>query len=266
MWALSIIASFAVSFVLRLQGARQLHFEEAPRLHELVAHLSIAARIPRPHLYVVRRLQPNAFSLGTGFRTASIILTSAALDELDDAELCAMAAHELAHIALGHTRRATLVAALAAVLMRVGAMPGLRGRTLGAVSSRRMFARLHRLGTPLARDLAADRAAARLLGDALGLAALLARLKECSTWGEPVSIADAGTPFTAPTVEGGSLDERIHRLRRMDAEIQGRRAKALLRRSVRRRSRFYPRSRAPHPKRGYRGLQLPLGGTSQAGA
>jgi Zn-dependent protease with chaperone function len=248
------------SFVVRLHGARRLHFEEAPRLHEQVTHLSIAARIPCPHLYVVQRPQPNAFSIGTGPRASSIILTSAALGELDEAELCAMLAHELAHIAHGHTRRATLVAVLAAMMMRVAALPGWRGRTpgwlpwaaapgrpvgaRGAVSSRRVLARLHRLGTPPVRDFVADRAAARLLGDALGLAALLARLKEHATWG---SISDAGTPFTAPAVEGISgafLEERIHRLRRLAAEDQARRAKAILHRPSRRRSRFYPRSRA----------------------
>jgi Zn-dependent protease with chaperone function len=107
-----------------------------------------------------------------------IQLTSAALEE---AGLRAMLAHELAHIAHGHTRRATLVAALAVVMKRVGARRGGRARTpgaRGAASSYRALARLHRLGTPPERDLVADRTAAGWLGDALGLAALLARLKE----------------------------------------------------------------------------------------
>jgi len=245
------------SWVVRRHGARQLYFEEAPWLYELVAHLSIAAGIPCPRLYVVRRQQPNALALGTGARTSSIILTSAALRQLTEAELCALIAHELAHIAHGHTRRATLVAALAAVMMRMGERRGRSpGRpTQGAAPLRRpaarrtvsprLLARLHRLGTPPERDLAADRAAARILGDALGLAALLARLKECAPWGAPVSLLDAGTPYTAPSgdgTSGTSLDERIHQLERMAAEEQARCAKAVLRRTTRRGSRFYPRA------------------------
>ncbi|ATB28117.1 M48 family metalloprotease [Melittangium boletus] len=261
MWTLTTLALFTVSFlglaglvgwlstrmdsfVVALHGARRLHFEEAPWLHELMAHLSIAAGIPSPPLYVVRRPRPNAFSCGLGSRSSRIMLTSAALEELDEAELRAMLAHELAHIAHGHTRRATLVAVLAAVLMRVGAKCGGRARTLdarGAAIARRVLTRLHRLGTPPERDLIADRTAAGLLGDALGLAALLARLKERATWGELVSLSEVGTPFTAPSLEGRSLDERIHQLRRMAAEEQARRAKALILRSLRRGPRFYPR-------------------------
>ncbi|MDY7232816.1 M48 family metalloprotease [Hyalangium rubrum] len=242
MWALSTLALFTASllglarwlytridsFVVRRQGARRLHFEEAPRLHTLVAHLSIAARIPSPRLYVVRRSQPNAFSLGMGPHSARIILTSAALDGLDEAELRAMVAHELAHIARGHTRRATLVATLAVL-------------TRGALRSHEGRVWLHRMGTPPERDFAADRAAARLLGEARGLATLLTRLKERASGSAPFSDAEAGTPFTAPRLEGRSLDARIHRLQRMAAEEEARGTQASLRRSVHRRSRFYPR-------------------------
>jgi len=264
MWALIPIALFTASFlglaglacwlstrmgsfVVPLHGARRLHFEEAPGLHEWMAHLSIAARIPCPHLYVVRSPRPNAFSLGMSPRSSRIMLTSAALEELDEAGLRAMLAHELAHIAHGHTRRATLVAALAAVMRRVGARRGGRARTpgaRGAAISHRALARLHRLGSPPERDLVADRTAAGWLGDALGLAALLARLKERSTWGEPVSLSEAGTPFMASRVRGHSLDERIHQLKRMAAEEQARRAKAIILRSLRRGSRYYPRAGA----------------------
>lgn len=252
MWTLSAIASFT-AFVARLQGAHRLHFEEAPRLHELVAHLSIAARIPRPHLYVARHPHPGALSLGTRSQASIIILTSAALGELDEAELCAMVAHELAHIAHGDTRRATLVAALAGMMRRAG------GGGRGALS-RWVLARLHRLGAPPARDFAADRAAAGLLGDALGLAALLVRLKaRAAAHGAPGSLCGVGTSFIA-------LDERIHRLERMAAEEQARRAKGLLRRPLPRGSRFHPRAGAPprrlrvHPRPGRRVACLVRGG------
>ncbi|WP_158623372.1 M48 family metallopeptidase [Corallococcus sp. CA053C] len=239
------------AFVLRRHGARRLHFEEAPRLHTLLAHLSIAAKVPRPRLYVMRREQPDAFSLGAGPRAAHLVLTSAALDELDEAELCALVAHELAHIAKGHTRRATLVAALVAMTVRGAKCPEWVARMV------------RRVGTPPERDFVADRAAARLLGDAHDLAALLARLRERG----PSRRSDVGLPFTVPAVEG-ILDERIHRLRSVAAEQHARRAKAILRRSHPRGSRFHPRVEAPRrrtwvqPWRGKRITRLDGGSRS----
>ncbi|RKH36928.1 M48 family metallopeptidase, partial [Corallococcus sicarius] len=219
------------AFVLRCHGARRLHFEEAPRLHTLLAHLSIAAKVPRPCLYVMQREQPNAFSLGAAPQAAHLILTSAALDELDEAELCALLAHELAHISRGHTRRATLVAALAAMTARVTSRFGWVARAV------------QRVGTPAERDFVADRVAATILGEANHLAALLTRLKDRATWSGPALLSDVGLPFTAPAADGTSeavLDERIHRLRSVAAEQHARRAKAILRRPHHRGSRFHP--------------------------
>ncbi|RKG92970.1 M48 family metallopeptidase [Corallococcus terminator] len=260
------------AFVLRSHGARRLHFEEAPRLYTLLSHLSIAARLPAPRLYVVRREQPNAFSLGAGPRAAHLILTSAALDELDEAELCALVAHELAHIARGHTRRATLVAALVAMTERCATRAGWRGRTPGLSS--RLIRSVRRLGTPLERDFVADRVAARLLGEAQDLATLLDRLKAHASWSGPGVLADAGLPFTAPAGEeaaGSVLDERIHRLQRVADAQHARRAKPILRRFLHRGSRFHPRVEAPgrrarvHPLRGKRLARLDGGSRSGPG-
>ncbi|RKH45373.1 M48 family metallopeptidase [Corallococcus llansteffanensis] len=248
------------AFVLRCHGARRLHFEEAPRLHTLLAHLSIAAKVPRPRLYVMRREQPNAFSLGMGPRDSHLVLTSAALDELDEAELCALIAHELAHIARGHTRRATVVAALVAMTVRGAKCPAWVARGV------------RRMGTPPEQDFVADRAAARLMGEANDLASLLARLKERATRSGPVLRSDVGLPFTAPAVDGTSetvLDERIHRLRSVAAEQRAGRAKAILRRSHHQGSRFHPRVEAPRRRtrvQPWRGKRLArLDGGSRSG-
>lgn len=266
MWALSTFAVFTSSFlglaglahwlyrrlgswVVRLHGARRLHFEEAPRLHELVAHLSIAARIPCPPVYVARSPRPNAFCVGLSPGSARLILTSAALEELDETGLCALVAHEIAHIAHGHARRATLVGVLATVARRMGA-------------PRRLLAWLHGLGTPAERDVVADRTAAGLLGDTLGLAALLTRLKERAG---PEALRDMGASFTDLTAGEASraaLDVRIHRLRKLAAQEQALRARAVLRRSGPRGSRFRPRVGTPrrrmlvHPLPGKRLTRL----------
>ncbi|MCY1036115.1 M48 family metalloprotease [Corallococcus sp. BB11-1] len=254
------------AFVLRVHGARRLHFEEAPRLYTLLAHLSIAARIPSPRLYVMRREQPNAFCLGAGPRAAHLVLTSAALEELDEAELCALVAHELAHIARGHTRRATLVAALVAMMARCAKRAGWRGGTSGR------FARFaDRMGAPLERDFIADRDAAGLLGEAQDLAALLGRLKAHAPWSGPRALSDAGLGFTVPAGDETwerALDERIHRLQRVADEQHTRRAKPILRRSLHRGSRFHPRVEVPgrrtrvHPLRGKRLTRMDGGSRS----
>lgn len=218
----------ADAFVLRLHGARRLHFEEAPQLHALLALLSIAAGVPCPRLYRVQGARPNAFALGARRSRARIVLTGAALEELDGPQLRAMLAHELAHIAHGHTRRATLVEVLAALFARWRPSPA-----SGAVVER-----LHRLGMPPERDFLADRLAAQWLGDPSGLAAVLERLKAHGGREAPATEVPVGTHFMG-RARGAHVDARITALRGLAAERQ---AGGLRPRALRRPSRFFPRS------------------------
>lgn len=239
----------AAEVVLRLHGARRLHFEEAPRVHRLVARLSCAAGTPMPLLYVLPLAWPNAFSLGTRRWHASLVLTEGALRELDEATLAALAAHELAHIAQGHTRRATLAEAVAAVLERVTAP----ARTGGAGALRTLIERLHGPRMLSERDLRADRFAARLLGGPQELIELLARLQARRDATALTEEAGLGAPFTAFFSwhgDGAALDARLGALRRLAEEEHARRQSGIwLRQPVRRRgSRFLRRSRDVRPR------------------
>lgn len=251
------LSARADALVLRLHGARRLHFEEAPRRHALLAHLSLAARVACPRLYWVRGARPGAFSLGTRRWNTCIVLTRAALEELDEVQLRAVLAHELAHIAHWHTRRATVVAALAALGFRatsvLGALlarmhpsfgPGAALHRRARVLVRAVGARLRRLGKPSERVFLADRTAARLLGDPSGLAAVLHGLKAHVDRAAPT--AGEGPHFMAPA-ERADIDARITALRALAAEEHARREGGLRLRADRRPSRFFPRSRPRRP-------------------
>lgn len=249
----------AAAVVLRLHGARRLHFEDAPRVHALVARLSRAARMAVPRLYVIHRSRPNAFSIGTHRREAGIILTAGALRELDEGSLAALIAHELAHIAQGHTRRATLAAAVTAVLVRAaGGLRRVASRVrpprAGGLESAALhpaLGYLHRLGTPSRHDLSADRFAAELVGGTQGLIALLARLETQ----QETAGADLGSPFTDGCAGGTAIDARLRALRRLAEEERARRQSGIWLPRSRRGSRFAARPRDARP-RGRRRMAL----------
>ncbi|MGZ4240945.1 MAG: M48 family metalloprotease, partial [Actinomycetota bacterium] len=61
--------------VLRLSRAREVTPQDEPRLHNIVEGLSIAAGIPKPRVYVVDDVAPNAFATGRDPAHASIAVT-----------------------------------------------------------------------------------------------------------------------------------------------------------------------------------------------
>lgn len=86
---------------LALRAASAIHVTEQdrPDLIERVDRLAQIAGMPRPRVAISKRLQtPTAFAVGTRPATATILLTSSLLETLDDDELDAVIAHELAHV------------------------------------------------------------------------------------------------------------------------------------------------------------------------
>jgi len=88
---------FSVSIVKRLQGVVEVTAEEEPRLCELVERVARKMGVNTPRVGLTEHLQPNAFTVGGGKR-AMVVFTMGLLDSLDQRELEAVAAHELAHI------------------------------------------------------------------------------------------------------------------------------------------------------------------------
>jgi heat shock protein HtpX len=82
------------------------------QLDNVVDEMAIAAGLPRPPVYVVPDLDPNAFATGRDPAHASIAVTRGLLDTLDREELQGVVAHEMSHIRNLDIRVMTLVAAL----------------------------------------------------------------------------------------------------------------------------------------------------------
>lgn len=103
---------FSDKIVLSMYGAREISYEEAPWLHEIVAELAQRANMPKPPIYLVPMEQPNAFATGRGPGHAAVAVTRGILEILDPEELKGVLAHELAHI----KNRDVLVATIAATI------------------------------------------------------------------------------------------------------------------------------------------------------
>lgn len=101
--------------------------EQQPRLHQVVETTAIRAGIPMPRVGVIDDPAPNAFAASLSPKNAVIGVTTGALDLLDDSELEAVVAHEVAHI-LNQDGRVTLtsfalvgsIASVAGMLLVLG--------------------------------------------------------------------------------------------------------------------------------------------------
>jgi Zn-dependent protease with chaperone function len=75
-----------------------------PRLVNLVETLAISAGLPAPKVGVIESSARNAFACGLSAAFAVVVVTRGLLEALDDDELAAVVAHEIAHIKNGDIR------------------------------------------------------------------------------------------------------------------------------------------------------------------
>jgi heat shock protein HtpX len=78
--------------------AREISAEDEPGLNALVARLAAMGDVPTPRIAVAPSEVPNAFTVGRAPRDAVIVVTRGLLSRLNDRELEAVVAHELAHV------------------------------------------------------------------------------------------------------------------------------------------------------------------------
>ncbi|CAB4952787.1 unannotated protein [freshwater metagenome] len=93
-----------------MTGARQISYDDNPKLFDLVQEVSIASGLPTPKVAIVEDSAPNAFATGRDEKHALIAFTTGILEVMDRNELQGVIAHEMAHVA----NRDTLVSAIAA--------------------------------------------------------------------------------------------------------------------------------------------------------
>ncbi|WP_244605197.1 M48 family metalloprotease [Halorussus halobius] len=94
------LAQFALGkrMALRSAGAREVDSGEYPELHATVTRLAAQVDLPAPAVAVSSSAVPNAFTVGRSPDSATIVVTEGLVDRLDDAQLEAVLAHELAHV------------------------------------------------------------------------------------------------------------------------------------------------------------------------
>lgn len=92
---------------------------DEPRLCRIVEPLAMTMGLPAPSVGVIETPALNAFACGLNRKSAVVVVTRGLIDGLDDDELAAVVAHELAHIANGDIR---LLAAANACLRMIGWM------------------------------------------------------------------------------------------------------------------------------------------------
>jgi heat shock protein HtpX len=98
--AAGFVAQFTVgdSVALRSVDASRVDREDRPELVGRVERLAQVAGVEPPAVAVSRSDVPNAFAIGAPPSKATVVVTEGLLDALDEDELDAVLAHELAHV------------------------------------------------------------------------------------------------------------------------------------------------------------------------
>ena len=107
---------FADRFVLLTYRAREVTEADSPKLFRIVQRVAGLSGVPMPRVYLVPSMTPNAFATGRNPRHAVVAVTEGAFRVLNERELTAVIAHEMAHVKdrdiLVMTAAATIAGAL----------------------------------------------------------------------------------------------------------------------------------------------------------
>lgn len=182
--------------VMRLYGASVLPPYTAPALYRMVGDLADRAGLAAvPTLYFLRAPAANAFTVGNT-RQAAIAVTDGLLRHLEEREVRAVLAHEIAHLAAGDIDLMRLTDVLATATRLIGtfglvvclfailaagpeAVPAWAIWTLALAP---IALALMQLALSRSREFAADMSAVELTGDPVALAQALVRIQRLTEW------------------------------------------------------------------------------------
>ncbi|MDR3089800.1 MAG: zinc metalloprotease HtpX [Desulfobulbaceae bacterium] len=89
---------FSDSLALRMNGAVEIAYQDAPDLYQLISSLASRAGLPMPKVCVVDSDTPNAFATGRDPDHAAVAVTTGLIRLMNRDELAGVIAHELGHI------------------------------------------------------------------------------------------------------------------------------------------------------------------------
>src|SRR3954466_1674971 len=121
---LALLQLFASDkMALAAMGARVVSPAEAPEFHAMIDRLCVQADLPKPRVAIANTRMPNAFALGRSPKNATVCATTGIMELLSPAELEAVMAHELTHVANRDVMVMTLAsffATIAAYIVQFG--------------------------------------------------------------------------------------------------------------------------------------------------
>jgi heat shock protein HtpX len=88
----------ATKLATAMTGAKQIEKRDNPRLYRIVENLAITTGMQTPKIYIIDDPAPNAFATGRDPKHAIVAATSGLIEMMDDNELEAVMAHEMAHV------------------------------------------------------------------------------------------------------------------------------------------------------------------------
>ena len=224
--------------------------EQEPELHGIVDRLCALADMPKPRVAVAETDIPNAFATGRNPHNAVICATRGIMRRLDEAELEAVLAHEISHVAhrdVAIMTVASVLGVVAGMLTRVAIFAGMFGGgnrnnqnaalidMIVLLVSVIVYAISFLLTRALSRyrKLLADRSGAILIGRPALLASALVKVSGDMSRIPTRDLRAAehfNAFFFAPALAGGaslsslfsthpSLDKRLAQLSKLEAEM-----------------------------------------------
>jgi len=229
----------AAKLALALNGAKEIQKRDNPRAYRMVENLAIAAGLPTPKVYVIDDPAPNAFATGRDPNHSHVAMTTGLLEIMDDQELEAVLAHEIAHVQNYDIRVMMIVFGLVSAIGLLADMflriawfggdddnrnPAFMALGIVAALLAPVIALLVQLAISRQREYLADATGAMTTRYPEGLASALEKLKHHSTGMQRQNSSTAHLFFANP-LKGRSLaslfsthpplDDRIARLREM---------------------------------------------------
>jgi heat shock protein HtpX len=231
----------SASAALAINNAQEIEKKDNPRLYRIVENLAITNGLPMPKVHIIEDPGMNAFATGRDPKHASVAITTGLLNNLDDAELEGVMAHEMGHVQNYDIRVAMVAFGLVAVVSILSDMI-LRSMFWGGSSDNRnagpityiiiiaalvlapIVATLIQLSISRKREYLADATGALTTRYPEGLARALEKIQQGSSTLQKQSGSTAHLFFANP-LKGGSfsnlfsthppIEDRIARLREM---------------------------------------------------